>query len=114
MRAMRVSRAGANPILRAAFIFGADVDPGFHDAWNSFGMFLHYYQTNFEIREIWTRFVQTPGARRAHGPFAKLLKLYRNLSWSLPTAHTLQMGPNFHVDLAWIDLKVAKQLLTYY
>ena len=24
------------------------------------------------------------------------------------------MGPNFHVDLAWIDLKVAKQLLTYY
>lgn len=114
MRATRVSRAGANPILRAAFMFGADADPGFHDAWNSFGMFLHYYQTNFEIREIWTRFVQTPGARRAHGTFAKLLKLYRNLSWSLPTAHTLQMGPNFHVDLSWIDLKVAKQLLTYY
>jgi len=114
MRAMKVSRAGANPVIRVAFICGVDVDPGFYDPWQCFRDFLKYYQTNTEIRRLWLQYVNTPGLRKTHGPFAKVLKLFATLGWEHQLGQSLQLAQGFLLELAWLDMGIAKKLLTHY
>ena len=114
MRAMKVSRAGANPVIRVAFICGVDMDPGFYDPWQCFRDFLKYYQTNTEIRRLWLQYVNTPGLRKTHGPFAKVLKLFASLGWEHQLGQSLQLAQGFLLELAWLDMGIAKKLLTHY
>eukprot|EP00435_Cladocopium_sp_Y103_P049402 s344_g14.t2 len=62
----------------------------------------------------WTEYYTTVNRRKTYGPFAKLLALFAKLGWSMRTAQLLQLEDGFHMDIAWLDLGLAKKLLTYY
>ena len=70
MRALRVDRAGANPLIRISLVFGLDVDPGFFDAWRA-------------LDAQWTSFCQSASSKHTFGPFDKFVRLLKQLGWIL-------------------------------
>ena len=105
MKALRTNRAGANPVLRIAFVCGLDVDPGFFDAWQCLRDFWKYYQGNATIRSYWSEFVglQTvDGSRRTYGPFAKIFGLFQKLGWVVVDAHTIAVREDWQLALPWM------------
>ena len=117
MKALRVNRAGASPILRLSFVCGLDVDPGFFDAWQSLRDFLKFFQSNAAIRSSWEAFVahqREEGVRRTYGPFAKLMGLFAKLGWSLVTASTLDLGDGWQIQIPWLDSGMGKLLLEHF
>ena len=65
MRALRVDRAGASPLVRVALIFGLDVDPEFYDGWRTFHDLVFFLQRNAFIRAKWAAYCQLPQGRRS-------------------------------------------------
>ena len=114
MRALRVDRAGASPLIRIPLTFGLDVDPEFFDAWNTFKAFVFYVQRAPFIRDRWDSFCKSSSTKRTFGPFAKFVRLLEQLGWILMDSDQVSLGCGFRLSLRCTDLGVWKPLVEWF
>ena len=114
MRSLNVSRAGANPILRLAFVYPVLTDPGFFDCWSSMRMFYRQMHASANLRRCWASYVCSESTKKTYGPFAKIQSICMMLNWSLSADLMLYMDGDVEVHLLQLSNKALFALLEHH
>ena len=113
MRALRLDRAGANPMIRLSYFCDMEVDPGFYDFWHSVRDFQIFAMTHPQVKQWWRHYrLQDNGT--THGPFGKLLKMLPFFGWHIDADAQLTILGELHIDLTMVDIRTLRFLCEYY
>ena len=83
MRALGFRRAGASPAIRLFLLCHEQCDPGYYDAWHSLLTFRRVAEKRPALLDLWQDFMLSYAGRPSHGPFAKLLQIFGQVSWHM-------------------------------
>lgn len=108
MRALRVARAGASPIVRLGMLHDPELDP---DCWQWKQVLLDLRQMVRKTEGIlaaWNRFIDGYDGIRQPGPFSKVLEFCGQFDWHIGRDFRVQTPEGFCFDLgnlAWEALE---------